>query len=72
MYVNTFIVCDMCIHCRTGPAVLFRSSCFNGQAAEYRSYAALIGLVAVFAHIGAPVQSRVFTAFPAPNGLAAM
>ena len=46
MYVNTVIVCDMCIHCRTGPAVVFRSSCFNGQAAEYRSYAALIGPVA--------------------------
>ena len=26
----------------------------------------------LFAHIGTPVQSRVFTAIPAPNGLAAM
>ena len=37
----------MCIHCRTGPAVVFRSSCFNGQATEACSYyAALIGPVA--------------------------
>ncbi len=46
MYVNILTVCGIRIHCRAGPAVLFRISCFNGQAAEACSYAALIGPVA--------------------------
>ena len=46
IYVNMFTVCDIRIHCRAGPVVVFRSSCFNGQAAEACSYAALIGPVA--------------------------
>ena len=43
MYVNIFTACDIRIHCRADPAVLFRSSCFNGRAAEACSYAAFIG-----------------------------
>ena len=46
MYVNILTVCGIRIQCRAGPAVVFRSSCFNGQAAETCSYAALIGPVA--------------------------
>ena len=46
MYVNILTVCGIRIQCRAGPAVVFRSSCFNGQAAEACSYAALIGPVA--------------------------
>ena len=46
MNVNILTVCDIGIHCRADPAVVFRSSCFTGQAAEDRSYAALIGLAA--------------------------
>ena len=46
MYVNILTVCDIRSYCRADPAVVFRSSCFNGQAAEACSYAALIDLVA--------------------------
>ena len=46
MYVNILTVCGIRNHCRADPAVVFRSSCFNGQAAEACSYAALIGPVA--------------------------
>ena len=43
VYVNIFTVCDIRIHnSRAGPVVVFCSSCFNGQAVEDRSYAALI------------------------------
>ena len=74
MYVNKLTVCDMCIHYRAGPAVVFRSSCFNGQAAEACSYAALIGPVAAIrthrrTGLAAVVHSR---AIPTLNGLAAM
>ncbi len=48
-YVNAFTVCDLrIIHCRAGPVVVFRSSCFYRQADEACSYAALIGPVAAF------------------------
>jgi hypothetical protein len=46
MYVNTFTVCDIRIHCRAGPADVFCRSCFNGPVAEIRSYAVLTGLAA--------------------------
>jgi hypothetical protein len=34
MYVNILTVCDIRIHCRANLAVVFRSSCFNGQRAD--------------------------------------
>ena len=33
MYVNILTVCDIRIHCRADLAVVFCSSCFNGQRA---------------------------------------
>ena len=58
----------MYIHCCAGPADVFCSSCFNGQAVEDPSYAAYRLLFAVDV---TTVQPRIFTAIPALNGLAA-
>ena len=72
MHVNTFTVCDMCIHCCAGPAVTFRS---HSSTVKRLKIAARPHLPAVyglpFAVDAATVQPRFFTAILALNGLAA-
>ena len=72
VYVNIFTVCDIRIHSRAGPVVVFRSSCFNGQAVEDRSYAALIGPAAAICTHRRTGLAAVVISHPVPNGLAAM
>ena len=70
MYGNIFTVCDIRIHCRAGPADIFRRTCFNDPVAEIRSYAVLTGLAAAIrshcrAEPAAVLHSHCCTADPA-------
>ena len=71
MYVNTFTVCDICIHYRAGPAVIFRSHSSTVKRLKIAATPHFPVYRLLFAVDAATVQPRVFTAIPALNDLAA-
>ena len=72
MDVNTFTVCDMCIHCRAGPSVIFCSHSSTVKRLKIAVTPHFPVYRLLFAVDAATVQPRVFTAIPALiNDLAA-
>jgi hypothetical protein len=72
MYVNTLTVCDVRIHCRAGPAIIFRSH--SSTIKRWLKLAATPHLPVyrlLFPVDAAAIQPRFFTAILALNGLAA-
>ncbi len=72
MYVNILTVCDIRIHRRAGPAIIFRSH--SSTVKRWLKLAAKPHLPVyrlLFTVDAAAVQLRVFTAILALNGLAA-